>query len=189
MKKVKYYHRACKVSNTSNWFYDEAFLCFCDKDRVPDCLFFKREETHCTKDYCKNNARCVKNDFNGVWDFGCVRSECAYGSLCQLTTAQYTLSLDLMLGQDILQNVSLTEQPLLIKIVLAVLILMLSLGFVSNVLSLFTFKQPKVQEFGCGVYLFYMSLVGPLGLIIFVSRFFYLLGTQLYNVDNLLAGR
>jgi hypothetical protein len=184
MKKVKYYSRACKVSKNINWFHDEAYLCFCYKDRLPDCLFFQQEPTQCTTDYCKNNGRCVQNNFNGVWDFGCVCSGCAYGSLCQLTTSQYALSLDTMLGQDILENVPLSGQPLLVKLVLTVLVLMLSLGFVSNILSLMTFKQPKVREFGCGVYLFCLPIIGQFGLTVFAGRFFYLLGTQLYNVNN-----
>jgi hypothetical protein len=172
------------VSSSINWFHDEAYLCFCYKDRLSDCLFFQQESTQCTTDYCKNNGRCVQNNFNGMWDFGCVCSGCAYGSLCQLTTSQYTLSIDAMLGQDILENVPLTGQPVLIKIVLTVIVLMLSLAFVSNVLSFITFKQPKVQQFGCGVYLFCLPLVGQLGLSMFAGRFFYLLGTQVYNVDN-----
>jgi hypothetical protein len=184
IRKVKYYHRVCKVSSNINWFYDEAYLCFCYKDRVPDCLFFQRESVQCTTDYCKNGGQCVQNNFNGIWDFGCVCSGCAYGSLCQLTTSQYALSLDAMLGQDILENIPLTGQPPLIKIVLIVLVLMLSVGFVSNILSFITFKQPKVQEFGCGIYLFFLPLIGQFGLSIFAGRFFYLLGTQIYNVNN-----
>ncbi|CAF3324393.1 unnamed protein product [Rotaria socialis] len=39
-KKVKYYSRACKVTKSINCFHDEAYLCFCYKDRLPDCLFF-----------------------------------------------------------------------------------------------------------------------------------------------------
>ncbi|UJR12450.1 hypothetical protein I4U23_016626 [Adineta vaga] len=186
-KKVKYYGRACEVSSSIRWFHDEAYLCFCNKDRIPDCLYFQEEDTQCTTNYCQNNGRCVQNNFDGIWDFGCVCDGCTYGSLCQLTTSQYTLSLDAMLGQDILENASLTNQPVLIKLVLAVIVLMLSLGFLSNILAFITFKQPKVQEFGCGMYLLCLPLIGQLGLSIFASRFFYLLVTQIYNVNNRFA--
>jgi hypothetical protein len=186
-KKVKYYHYACEVTDSIRCFYDEVFLCFCDKYRQPDCLVFQRESMECTIDYCKNNGRCVQNNFNGVWDFACVCSGCTYGSLCQLTTSQYMLSLDVILGQDIRQSIPLIKQSFLIKIVLTVIVLMLSFGAISNILSLMTFKQPKVQEYGCGIYLFCLCLVGQTGLSILAGRFFYLLGTQLYNVDNRLA--
>jgi hypothetical protein len=184
IKKVKYYHRVCKENSIIQCFHDEAYLCFCDKDRLPHCLFFQREPTECRTDYCQNDGRCVQNNFNGTWDFACVCSGCTYGLLCQLTTSEYALSLDTMLGQDILANVSLADQPLLIKIMLAILILMLVSGSVSNILSFITFKQPKVQEVGCGAYLFCLPIIGQLGLLIFFGRFLYLLGTQLYNVDN-----
>jgi hypothetical protein len=126
----------------------------------------------------------VQNNFKGIWDFGCVCSGCSYGSLCQLTTSQYALSLDAMLGQDIRENVPLNDQPLLIKILMIVVVLMLSFGFVSNVLSIMTFKQPTVQKFGCGVYLFCLPIIGQFGLTILAGRFFYLLGTQMYDVKN-----
>jgi hypothetical protein len=189
IKKVKYYQHVCKMNSHINWFYDEAYLCFCYKDRLPDCLFFQRESMQCTTDYCQNNGQCVQNNFNGIWDFGCVCSGCAYGSLCQLTTSQYILSLDAMLGQDLLGSVSLTGQPALVKIVMAVVILMFSFGLVSNILSLMTFKQAKVREFGCGIYLLYLPFIGQLGLSIFVGRFFYLLGTQINHVNNRSATR
>jgi hypothetical protein len=184
IKKVKYYHYACDAKTSPRCFHDEDFLCFCDRYHQPDCLFFQRESTQCTTDYCKNNGQCVQNNFNGMIDFDCVCTGCAYGSLCQLTTSQYVLSLDVMLGQDIRESMSLTEQPLLIKIVLTIIILMVFLGALSNVLSLMTFKQPKVQEYGCGIYLFCLPLIGQTGLLILAGRFFYFLQTQLYNVNN-----
>ncbi|UJR18227.1 hypothetical protein I4U23_005126 [Adineta vaga] len=184
VKKVKYYQRSCQVNPMFKCFYDEAYLCFCDKDRLPQCYFFQRQSTQCTVDYCQNQGHCVQNNFNGAWYFACVCSGCSYGSLCQLTTSQYTLSLDALLGRDILTNVSLSEQSMVIKIVLTILILMLTLGFISNALSTITFIQSKVQEVGCGLYLFCLPIVGQLGLIALASRFFYLLRTQLYHVDD-----
>lgn len=66
IKKVKYYHYACEISDSIICFYDEAFLCFCDRYHQPDCIFFQRESIQCTTEYCKNNGRCVQNNFNGV---------------------------------------------------------------------------------------------------------------------------
>ncbi|UJR13075.1 hypothetical protein I4U23_000099 [Adineta vaga] len=168
LKKVKYYQYACEVNNTIKCFYDEAYLCFCDKYLRPECLFFQQQTTQCTIDYCKNNGQCVQNNFNGIWDFGCVCGGCTYGSLCQLATSQYALSLDVILGQDIRENVSFRNQPFLIKLTLSVLIVMLSIGL----------------DFGCGVYLFWLSIISQGGLSALVARFFYLLGTQIYDVQS-----
>ncbi|CAF1271786.1 unnamed protein product [Didymodactylos carnosus] len=184
MKKIKYYHRACKLKSTK-CFVDEAHICFCNKHRSPDCLVFLHEPTNCTTDYCQNDGHCVQSQHNGIWDFGCVCTGCSYGALCQLKTSQYVLSLDAMLGADLLEDVPLILQPRLIKITLTVVVLMFILGFVSNALSLITFWQPKTREFGCGLYLFCLPVVGQSALLIFGGRFFYLLATQLNVVDDL----
>ncbi len=68
---------------------------------------------------------------------------------------------------------------------MTILILIFSLGLMSNLLSLITFKQPKVQEVGCGLYLFYLPIVGQLRLVASAGRFFYLLRMQLYSVNAL----
>ncbi|CAF1567859.1 unnamed protein product [Adineta ricciae] len=190
IKKVKYYRYICEMDFIGKCFHDEAYLCFCNSDHQPDCLFYPHESAQCAIDYCQNNGRCVQNNFNGVWDFGCVCSECTYGSLCQLTTSEYAFSLDMMLGQDIRANVSLSNQSFFIKFVLALFILMLLFGFISNFLSLIIFKkQLNVQQYGCGVYLFCLPIVGQFGLTVFVGRFIYVLGTQLYNVNHRSAAR
>ncbi|CAF4138518.1 unnamed protein product, partial [Adineta steineri] len=150
----------------------------------PQCFIFEQISEQCTTNYCHNNGHCVKNTFDGVWDFDCVCGGCAYGSLCQLTTSQYALSLDPMLGLDILANISLTNQPFLIKLTLIIIILILLVGLLSNGLSLITFMQPKVQEIGCGLYLFCLPIISQLGLFVLAGRFFYFLCTQLYNVDK-----
>ncbi|CAF1248081.1 unnamed protein product [Didymodactylos carnosus] len=186
MTKVKYYHHACAL-NSTKCFVDKTHLCFCDKDRAPDCLVFQHESTDCSRNYCQNGGRCVQNNYNGIWNFGCVCQGCVYGNLCQLTTSQNAFSLNAMLGQDILKDVSLTNQPTLIKITLTVVILMITIGFVPNFLSLITFWQPKAREFGCGFYLFCLPIVGQCGLLIFGGRFYYLLATQLNVVKNLKA--
>lgn len=184
-RKVKYYEQICSSRPHLRYFHDEAYLCFCDKDRLSQCLFFQRESTECTTNYCRNDGHCAQNLFNGLWDFSCVCSGCSYGSLCQLTTSQYALSLDAMLGQDILQDIPLKDQPILILIVLTTVVLIALLGFVSNVLSAIVFKQGKVREIGCGIYLLHLCLFGQLGLLALVARFIYLLHTQLNHVSNL----
>lgn len=183
MKKVKYYHQICRV-NTQTCFIDDAHICFCTHGNIADCFVFQYESEQCPTDYCQNEGRCVYHSYNGVWDFGCVCKECTYGSLCQLGTNQYVLSLDMMLAADIIEDVSITKQPILLKLTLSVVILMIIFGFISNVLSLITFYQPKTREFGCGFFLFYLSIVGQCGLLSFGGRFVYILVTQLHPIQN-----
>ena len=75
-----------------------------------------------------------------------------------------------MLGQDIRENIPIKYQPTVIKVI--------------NSLSFLTLKQNKVQQIGCGHYLFYLPLIGQFGLSVLTGRYFYLLGTQLYHVNN-----
>ncbi|CAF3050039.1 unnamed protein product [Rotaria socialis] len=176
-RKLKYYHYACEVNSLIKCFYDESSLCFRDKYHQPYCLVFQHQSTQCSINYCKNNGRCIENIINGVWDFACVCNGCSYGSLCQLITSEYVLSFDVMLGQDIKTNISFMKQSFLIKFVLSFIIIMILLGTLSNILSLITFRQGKILEHSCGIYLFCLPLIGQIGLVILDSRYFYLLIT------------
>ncbi|CAF1125053.1 unnamed protein product [Adineta ricciae] len=187
VKRVKYYEYICRISRSRICFMDEVHLCFCDKYGDPDCLALQRQSTNCRTDYCQNNGQCIENEFNGTWDFGCVCGQCIYGSLCHLTTSEYVFSLDMIIGQDILENESLSIQPSLIKVIMSILVLMLIIGFISNGISFIVFKQPRAQQTGCGIYLFCLPIIGQIGLLFLTGRFFYLLGTQMSIVNNRLA--
>ncbi|CAF1538437.1 unnamed protein product [Adineta ricciae] len=183
-KKLKYYHYACKGDRGIKCFHDEASLCFCDQNHQPDCVAFPRSLTACSTNYCQNNGQCISNIFNGVWDFACICDGCSYGSLCQLVTSEYVLSFDVILGPDIKTNMPFMEQPFLIKFALAMITFMVVIGTLSNVLSLITFRQGKIREYGCGMYLFCLAFVGQIGLSIFGCRYVYLLITQLYDIHH-----
>ncbi|CAF4163383.1 unnamed protein product, partial [Rotaria sordida] len=183
MKKIKYYHHVCKL-NAIKCFIDEIHLCFCTKYQIADCLIFQQESNDCPIKYCYNSGKCIRNVYNARWDFGCVCSGCSYGSLCQLKTSQYALSLDALLGGDILVDVTFVNQTILIKLTFAIVLLMIVIGFISNILSIITFSQGKSREFGSGYYLFCLPIVGQISLIILGGRFCYLLITQLNVVNN-----
>lgn len=184
IKKVKYYHYVCEMNPFIKCFQDESFLCFCDRYRTPDCLVFQRQSIQYNINYCQNNGQCIENIINGLWDFACVCNGCSYGSLCQLITSDYILSFDVRLGQDIRASMSFIEQTFIIKFVLSMIILMILIGTLSNVLTLITFRQRNIREYGCGIYLSCLPLIGQIGLCVFGGRYFYLLITQLYDVHN-----
>ncbi|CAF0889734.1 unnamed protein product [Adineta ricciae] len=110
IRRVKYYHHLCLLNKNMRCFIDEHYICFCDHYRQLVCGIFLQESTQCSMNHCQNNGKCIQLTFNGIWDFRCICPSCTFGSLCQLTTSEYTLSLDLILGQDILQTVPFQYQ-------------------------------------------------------------------------------
>ncbi|UJR18744.1 hypothetical protein I4U23_005650 [Adineta vaga] len=183
IKKVKYYHYICQLKSNLKYFLDENYLCFCDSYGHVYCAIFLRDLSECSINYCQNNGQCISNNINGYWDFRCICQSCTFGSLCQLTITEFTLSLDIMIGRDILENTPIKHQPFLIKITIIVLILMFILGLIFNTLSFLTLKQEKVRQIGCGIYLYYLPFIGQFGLLILLGRFIYLLITQIYPVE------
>ncbi|CAF1210266.1 unnamed protein product [Adineta ricciae] len=182
MKKVKYYNHICSLKRNLKYFIDENYLCFCDAYRHVYCTIFLRDSSQCSINYCQNNGQCISNNINGYWDFRCICQSCTFGSLCQLITTEFTLSLDIMLGRDIRENTPIKHQPFLIKITFIVLILMFIFGLIFNTLSFITLKQEKVRQIGCGIYLYYLPFIGQFGLLILLGRFIYLLITQIYPI-------
>ena len=72
---------------------------------------FDRNTVHRCRDatYCKNGAQCFQDDPYCPTAAVCLCSECHYGSRCQFTTKEMSLSLDAVLGYHILPNISLTH--------------------------------------------------------------------------------
>jgi hypothetical protein len=100
---------------------------------------------------------------------------------------QYSLTLDSILGSVIHTDVSLNQQPPLIKVLMAFVIAMFTLGLASNVCSIFTFYHVDILKFGCGYYLLILSMLSILTLILFVSRFMYLIISQITIIENKLT--
>ncbi|CAF1348379.1 unnamed protein product [Didymodactylos carnosus] len=141
---------------------------------------------NCTdKGYCQNGGHCVEPvQKQPIVDFACVCRPCFYGQLCQFTTTKYSISLEALIGSDIYPDKSLSEQSIIIKMVLAVVILMITIGLVCNTLSIITFAQPKTQELGCDFYMMRLSIISQVGLIAFGARYIYSLISQTSVIQN-----
>jgi len=182
IKRVKLYHHYFKDVRC---FYDEVYMCLVDNSQLIECLLFNHKVAHCTdRNYCENGGRCLENKQAGQVQFACVCPECHYGSFCQLTMTQYSLTLDSMLGQEILTDMPLDQQKIFIKIILAVVVLIFFVGIASNICSTVTFYDIQIRSHGCGYYLLILSISSQISLIVFGCRFVYLLISQMTIIPN-----
>ena len=182
IKRVKLYHHYFKDVRC---LFDEIYMCLVDRNQLMDCLIFNHEVAYCTdRNYCANGGRCLESKKAGQVQFACVCPECHYGSFCQLTMTQYSLTLDSILGQEIITDVSLGKQKAFVKITLALAVLMFLFGIVSNVCSSVTFSHIDIRSNGCGLYLFILSMASQCSLILFIFRFIYLLISQMSIISN-----
>ncbi|CAF1389109.1 unnamed protein product [Didymodactylos carnosus] len=149
MKRIKSYYKPCLNLGTK-CFGDEKYMCLCDNEAHLDCFLFDHTASNCTeRGYCQNGGHCIQPVQKDAiqFEFGCICSDCYYGELCQFTTAQYSMSLDSLLGQQIYADHSLTNQPFVIKITLSIIILMVLVGSLCNTCSIITFYQQFYQYY------------------------------------------
>ncbi|CAF1364182.1 unnamed protein product [Didymodactylos carnosus] len=176
LKRVKFYQRSCYILGIK-CFRDDRYMCLCDNYAEYDCIPFDRNATYCDDtSYCMNGGRCIQllQIPGEQFDFGCVCRRCYYGELCQFTTAQYSISLDALIGPEILMDQPVRGQSLIVKITLGIIILMLVLGSAGNMMAILIFSSKKLHDIGCGLYLLSASITSQLGLLAFGARFFYI---------------
>lgn len=180
LKRVKLYY---KYFQDAKCFYDEIYLCLVDDHGMPDCMNFNHGVSNCsTPTLCANGGRCLQSKRLGRSIFTCVCPECFYGSFCQLTMTAYSLTLDSIFGKEIITDASLNNQPTSVKLFLALALLILITGFISNLCSIFTLLDKSIRQYGCGNYLLIFSITSQITLCVFFTRFIYLLATQI-SVD------
>jgi hypothetical protein len=179
LKRVKLYHRYLKHLKC---FYDEVYMCLADKYQLLD---FNHDFSNCTdRNYCENGGRCLQRRELGQLNFACVCPECITGEFCQLKMTQFSMTLDSMIGQEILTDVSFSQQPLLIKSLFVVVVFMVIIGIIFNVIASMTFSHTDIRQYGCGNYLLLLSFVCQLALITFLVRFIYLLVSQMTIIND-----
>ena len=182
LKRIKFYHN---YFQNVKCFYDENYMCFVDDDQLPECFHFNHGLTNCTdRNYCENNGRCLQRKRSGQLNFICVCSECVAGSFCQLKMTQFSLTLDSILGETIVTDTSWFQQSPFIRCLTIFVVFLVIVGIISNLMSCFTFVNVEIRQFGCGNYLFILSIVCQLALIAFAIRFTYLLVNQMTVINN-----
>jgi hypothetical protein len=98
--------------------------------------------------------------------------------------SEYSLTLDILLGQIIVTDAPLRAQPITIKVLLGLCLLMLTIGFVSNICSWITFRHKDIRKIGCGYYLLISSIAYQITLCIFMARVIYLIYSQMVIINN-----
>jgi len=190
IRRIKYYHLPCQnLSLNLKCFHDEKHFCLCYdffEKRLANCFLFQHNLTYdCSgRSRCENNGRCLQNDPICPTQTKCFCQRCYSGHLCQFNTDGFGYSLDALLGYSIQPNENLSQQPPIIKISLALIVILFTLGMINSILSLITFKNKPVQEVGCGFYLLGISMNSLFLMIFFAFKFSFLLLTQMEIITN-----
>ncbi|CAF1049423.1 unnamed protein product [Adineta steineri] len=129
------------------------------------------------------NNRIQKFDFLSN---SCVNPDkCVIGGSCNVQTKGIGITLDDILRYEINRNVTLKNQPLLVKMSVALTIIMFLLGLINSILSLLTFQNANLRKVGCGIYLLASSITSLLTISMFTINFWFVLLTQMNSLINL----
>jgi hypothetical protein len=190
IRRIKYYHLPCQnqLLNLS-CFYDDVHLCLCytfQRQRLANCFKFDHNMTFdCQgQSECENDGQCLQDHPECPTKSICMCWPCFYGRRCQFNTYGFGLSLDAILGYHISPNVSLNHQPFIIKMSLSLTIIFVVAGLINGVLSIMTFKNKSVLEFGCGLYLLGSSITTLFTTMMFGLKFLILLLAQMTIISN-----
>lgn len=151
------YHHFCRDHYDLLCFYDNNYLCICQRNNYSvDCFLHDTNIDQCSK--CLSNGRCIKGDN----DFLCLCPPCNEGRLCEFNTQAFGFTLDSLL-------VDFSKEIKIIHLALAFLLFII--GFFNNLCSFVTFKRPTPRKFGVGNYLFIITCVNQLSLLCLLAKF------------------
>ncbi|CAM4873275.1 unnamed protein product [Rotaria socialis] len=190
VRRMKYYHLPCQIypSNLS-CFYDNTQICLCysfEQQHLANCFQFNHNMTFdCSgQSVCENDGQCFQDTPDCPKRAICICPLCYYGARCQFRTSGFGLSLDAILGYHILPHISLTNQPTIVKISIAVTVIFLLAGLINGVLCLITFKDKTICEVGCGLYLLGSSITSLSTMAVFALKYWILLVAQMTFIFN-----
>ena len=190
IRRIKYYHLPCQNQTVNlSCFHDEVHFCLCYNfhgKRLANCFRFEHNRTYdCFgRSECEGNSRCLQDHETCPTQSMCICDNCFFGRKCQLRTDQFGLSLDVILGYQILPTNSFSLQPSIIKISLALTIVLTVVGLTNAILSLITFANKQIREVGCGLYLLGTSITTLHIIILFSLKFLLLLLTHMAIIRN-----
>lgn len=149
-----------------------------------DCYIFYHEYSNCN--YCTNNGLRLRNSpTEQQWDFACLCPKCSFGRLCQFSTGNYFITLDMLIGIEMEKgDVQFNQQSFIIYLILIILILILVISFIFNIISIIIFSNKKLRKVGCDLYLLYLTIISQIGLILLFLRFLYMIIIQIYIIEN-----
>jgi hypothetical protein len=161
-------------------------MCLCNKDRYANCFAFPfdKPSTCLGRTRCENDGHCIPDLPTCPTSSMCVCPECYYGAKCQFTTKGSSLSLDIILGYHIRQHMPIYRQPISVKVSITVTIVLMVIGLVSNTFSTLIFRTKSLREVGCGLYLYFLSIIAILTTIVFTWKLWLLILFQTLSISN-----
>ncbi|CAF4238506.1 unnamed protein product [Rotaria sp. Silwood2] len=190
LRRIKYYHLPCQQRRSYHLscFYDD-ILCLCQDygdQHLANCFEFEHDmKFDCSgQSGCENGAPCFQDSPNCAQTSVCVCPTCFYGKKCQFSTSGFGLSLDAILGYHVLPYVSLAHQPTTVQLSVALTVVITMIGFINGIFSVTTFHNKKLQEVGCGFYLFGSSITTLLTMALLALKFGILVRTQMGLIVN-----
>ncbi|CAF1305466.1 unnamed protein product, partial [Didymodactylos carnosus] len=158
---VKNYHLPCKYDKSLRCFFDEDYLCICDKHNDPvQCYLYDHHFHICRNQTCLQKGVCLHGNIYNGGDWICVCPNCAYGRLCQFSSYGNRFSLESLVGQDFSPVISSPYTYL--HFVPSIILLVI--GSVFNFFSFITFSRKASRKNGSGIYLLTNSIVSLLTL-------------------------
>ena len=189
--KIKSYHLPCQNQSLNiSCFYDELHICLCynfyHRQRLANCFRFD----HYTKfdcfgrNQCENNGQCLQDKQDCPTNSMCLCEPCFYGQKCQFKSNGFGLSLDAIIGYQILPDRNFSSQLLSIQLSLGITIVFYLIGCLNSLLSLMTFQNKITRDVGSGIYLFVSSISSLILINLFLSKYLILLLTQMTILSN-----
>jgi len=190
IRQIKYYHLLCQNQSLNlSCFRDHMHLCICYDfygKRLSNCLKFDFNFKYDCPDrsVCENGGECFQDDEDCPTRSMCRCKPCYHGRRCQHRTSGFGLSLEGILGSQILPVKSLSSQPTIILTSFALILVFMLIGLTNGIVSLITFKNKLICEVGCGLYLLSLSIISIILMIVFQLKFVFLLLTQMTILPN-----
>jgi hypothetical protein len=101
-----------------------------------------------------------------------------------LTTKGSSLSLDVILGYHIRQDVPVCRQTVPVKVSVALTTLFVAIGLINGICSILTFYSKETREVGCGLYLYMLSIISLFTLTFFTLKVCFLIFFQSLWIRN-----
>ncbi|CAF1473302.1 unnamed protein product [Adineta steineri] len=186
LKRIKYYHIPCEQQPGLVCFHDSIHFCLCTLDHQANCFEFDHNKTYNCEgfNYCEHQGLCFQDDPECPTSSFCGCDQCFFGSKCQFSSKGSTPSLDTILAYHIHKNIGITQQPVIVKTVIALTVIMFIIGFINGFLSFQTFRREETQNVGCGLYLFTSSIISMITITVFTLKVWFLLVSQMGLINN-----
>jgi len=191
IRQIKYYHLTCQNQSLNlSCFRGDKHLCICYdfyEKRLSNCFKFDFNlKYNCSDDrsICENDGKCFQDDESCPKRSACLCKPCYHGRRCQHRTSGFGLSLEGILGSQILPIKSLSSQPTIIRTSFALILVFTLIGLTNGIVSLITFHNKLICEVGCGLYLLSLPIISIILMILFQLKFIVILLTQMKILPN-----